>query len=473
VIEEQDLYPLPNEWVWTILGDISSQPQYGWTTKAIESGSLHLLRTTDITSGQIDWKNIPYCQEPPPNKEKYLLNDGDIVISRAGSVGYSSHIKNPPESVFASYLIRFKPLIDGNFLSYFLKSPFYWQSIREKSIGIALANVNASKLIQIHVPLPPLPEQHRIVTKIEELFTQLDAGVASLKKVQVQVKHYRQAVLKAAFEGRLTQEWREQHREGIEPADATTLPPLPKGWDWTTFSSVGDWAGGGTPSTNIDEYWGGQILWISSKDVKVLKIFNTELKITSLGVANSAAKMIPAGSLLFVVRSGILQRTLPVALTMVDATVNQDIKVLIPSKKVNNEFLLWIAVAFGDNIRHTCAKDGTTVQSINVPALRQFLIPLAPRHEQDEIVEKIERRMSIADKIENTIITSLREAETLRQSILKRAFEGKLVPQDPTDEPASVLLERIKAEKAHHAAEEKKSKQIQIKSPKRKVRNAN
>ena len=123
--ENDTILPLlPSSWVWTRLGEICLDSQYGWTTSASKEGTLHLLRTTDITSGNIIWDSVPFCKEEPDDREKYLLKDGDIVISRAGSVGYSYLIKNPEEAVFASYLIRFKSLIGEQYLSYFLKSAF-------------------------------------------------------------------------------------------------------------------------------------------------------------------------------------------------------------------------------------------------------------------------------------------------------------------------------------------------------------
>jgi len=109
-------------------------------------------------------------------------------------------VKNPRHAVFASYLIRFKPLIDEHYLAYFLQSPSYWNSISKKSLGIAIPNVNASKLKQIVLPLAPPPEQHR---EIEKQFTRLDAGVAALKRVQANLKRYKASVLKAACEGQL------------------------------------------------------------------------------------------------------------------------------------------------------------------------------------------------------------------------------------------------------------------------------
>ena len=111
--------------------------------------------------------------------------------------------------------------------------------------------------------------------------------------------------------------------------------------------------------------------------------------------------------------------------------------------------------------------------NVSLSKLDTLVFPLPPLTEQQYLISEVERCLSIADEVENTITTSLRQAESLRQSILKRAFEGKLVPQDPNDEPASVLLERIKAEKARHATETKKGKTLQPKSPKRKIKNGN
>ena len=193
------LSALPDGWVWTRLEEVSQPPQYGWTTSAQNRGKLHLLRTTDITSGYINWETVPFCQKEPDDVEKYLLKDGDIVISRSGSVGYSYLIKEPDQAVFASYLIRFRPvIIDELFLSYFLKSSAYWRTISESKLGIAVQNVNATKLRKISLPIAPLPEQNRIVAKIEELFTKLDAGKEELLQAKARLKRYRQSVLKAA-----------------------------------------------------------------------------------------------------------------------------------------------------------------------------------------------------------------------------------------------------------------------------------
>jgi len=190
----------------TTLGEICEKPEYGWTTKANhESGSVHLLRTSDITSGAIDWDTVPYCTEAPEDIERYLVRDGDVLISRAGSVGVSNLVTSPVKAVFASYLIRFrpKPEVNRKYIAYFLKSPEYWAQISEKQAGIAVPNVNAKKLAQIKLPLPSRDVQDRIVAELETQLTRLDASVTALKRVQANLKRYRASVLKAACEGRL------------------------------------------------------------------------------------------------------------------------------------------------------------------------------------------------------------------------------------------------------------------------------
>jgi type I restriction enzyme, S subunit len=187
------------------LGDVCTKPQYGWTTSAATSGSIKLLRTTDITRGKIDWSTVPFCRDAPPDVDKYLLEDGDIVISRAGSVGVSYRVAAPDRAIFASYLIRFRPKegLDGEYLAFYLQSPSYWSHIEDSTSGIAVPNVNATKLEAIPIPVPALDVQRAIVASLEEQFSRLDAGIAALKRAQANLKRYRASVLKAACEGRL------------------------------------------------------------------------------------------------------------------------------------------------------------------------------------------------------------------------------------------------------------------------------
>jgi type I restriction enzyme S subunit len=467
--EKNTMSLLPESWILTKLGEISMDPQYGWTTSAVSEGRLHLLRTTDITTGEIDWNTVPYCKEEPSDVEKYLLKDGDIVISRAGSVGYSHLIKNPKSAIFASYLIRFKPLIEERYLAYFLKSPFYWQSISEKSTGIAIPNVNASKLKQILIPLAPFPEQGRIADKIEELFTRLDAGIEGLWKVKAQLRRYRQAVLKYAFEGKLTEEWRKTYKDQLEPAtklleqikqerkkdpkykepppiDDSDLPKISENWIWTTIGSLFDVGSGGTPSRRKPEYWNGNIPWVSSGEVAFCEIRSTNEYITKEGLENSSAKLYPPGTVLMALYGEGKTRGQAAILRMT-ATTNQAVAcILCANSLMPPEYVYWwLYYRYYETRR---IREGANQPNMYLHHVRKMTIPVAPLLEQKEIILKIEESLSVVDEIDGTVDTSLLQAERLRQCILKTAFEGKLVPQDPSDEPAEKLLERIKAERA-------------------------
>lgn len=494
---------LPNGWLWSTIGEVCHNPQYGWTTKASKTGSLRIVRTTDITSGAINWDTVPFCEKEPKNKEKYLLKDGDIVISRAGSVGYSLLIKSPQHSVFASYLIRFIPIINENFVAYFLKSPYYWNSISETKIGIAVPNVNATKLKKISVPIAPLNEQHRIIAKIEELFTKLDAGIKALKNAQAQLKRYRQSVLKAAVEGRLTAEWREQHlpaspcsaqasEDELEPADklltrilkerrekweaeqlakykskgkklpknwqekykestppdTTNLPELPEGWVWTTLGNITQPSKEKVDPKKIDEL---TYIGLEHIEKQTGKLLDSGL---SSEVRSTKSKF-SVGDLLYGKLRPYLNK---VYVAEFDGICSTDILVFKPSIFVKNKFLQFYMLR-DDFVRYANLNvSGVHHPRVNFKVLSEFLIALPSKNEQKKIIDIVINIFSVIDKIELELNVNIQKSDNLRHSILKRAFKGKLVSQDPNDLPASVLLKRIKAEEAKY----KKSKQMEI-----------
>lgn len=190
----------------TTIGDVCEPPQYGWTTRAVPTGQIKLLRTTDISSGSIDWSAVPYCADVPDDLAKYMLRDGDIVISRSGSVGVSCLVLDPPPAVFASYLVRFRPknVIDRRYLAHFLKSPAYWQQVHTLSSGIAMPNVNARKMRAVEMPLPSSDRQHEIARRLDEQTTQLAAAEAALVRASVGIRRYRQVLIELACSGRLS-----------------------------------------------------------------------------------------------------------------------------------------------------------------------------------------------------------------------------------------------------------------------------
>ncbi|MGL6159968.1 restriction endonuclease subunit S [Microbulbifer sp.] len=227
---------------------------------------------------------------------------------------------------------------------------------------------------------------------------------------------------------------------------------LPIGWVSKALADVGVWVGGGTPSKGNPHFWNGHIPWVSPKDMKSPEIVDTKDHISDRAVENSSVRLLPEGSVLFVTRSGILAHSFPVATTRVSATVNQDIKAIVPSPEVCPKYLAWALRARAREILNTCTKFGTTVHSIEVPLLKRLKISIPSRPEQERIVAKIEALFSELDKGIESLKAARQQLKAYRQAVLKHAFEGKLTEQwrqqNPDKlEPPEQLIARIQRER--------------------------
>ena len=221
---------------------------------------------------------------------------------------------------------------------------------------------------------------------------------------------------------------------------------LPDSWAWCRLRTLGMFAGGKTPSTNKIEFWdSGDILWVTSKDMKTKYVENTGLKITPAGAEE--LQILPEGSILMVTRSGILRHSFPVAINKKECTINQDLKSLILYTVNLQEYIYNVLKAFEKTILSEYKKTGTTVESIIWDKFVQIPIPIPPFAEQQRIVEQIETLLKYVDIIDTDAETLEKSITLAKQKILDLAIRGKLVSQDPADEPASELLKKIKAEK--------------------------
>lgn len=364
-----------------------------------------------------------------------FCEDGDLLMVWDGA--RSGYIGKAIKGALGSTLVKITfPGIVLNYAYYYLLSKY--MQINTKAKGTGIPHVDPDLLWNYLFPLPPFPEQHRIVAKIEELFSSLDKGIESLKTAQEQLKVYRQAVLKWAFEGKLTNK---NVKEG----------ELPEGWMRKTISEVAAINPSLPNKENIDRNLEVQFLPMKLVEEIVNKIHLIDTR--------KLADVLKGSYTPFIDEDIIFAKVTPCMENGKIAIVNNlkngigfgssEFHVLRCSNKVLNRYLHRFIV---QDIFRNQAKQAMTgavgLRRVPKQFIENYSIPLPPTlSEQQHIVSEIESRLSVCDKIEETIITSLQQAETLRQSILKKAFEGKLVEQDPNDEPASVLLERIKAEK--------------------------
>ena len=220
---------------------------------------------------------------------------------------------------------------------------------------------------------------------------------------------------------------------------------LPDGWSWERLSNIAAFSSGKTPSTSHREFWDGSVLWVTSKDMKSKYITSSLLMLSEKGA--SQMQLYPSGTILMVTRSGILRHTLPVAILKKDATVNQDIKAICLYDCSLTEWIYSCLKGMEDRLLLRYTKSGTTVENINFDEFKGVLLPIPPVPEMYHIIDRVQgacRAIDVMDE-EKTALEDL--VVNAKGRILDLAIRGQLVPQNPDDEPASVLLERIRIEK--------------------------
>ena len=424
----------PEGWIETNLGAICGSGQYGWTTKAADQGTIKYLRTTDITKGRIDWQRVPFCGELPVELDKYRIQENDILISRAGSVGFSALIDDVPvPTVFASYLIRFIPSkdVEPRYISHYLKSPVYWQQISEASAGIALANVNAKKLAELQVPLAPLAEQKRIADKLDTLLARVDACGARLDRVQLILKRFRQSVLAAATSGQLTEDWREENHIRSN------------NWPTTNLRTVADLRLG--KMLDKTKNVGMPTRYIRNINVRWFTFDLSDVALMRATEPDKKELAIKDGDLL-VCEGGEPGRCSVWNLGDTDLVFQKAIHRVRCGEDVSAK---WVAI----NLKHDADSGkldsyftGTTIKHLTRKALATYEILVPSAGEQQEIIRRVETLFAFADRLEARLEVAQSRVERLTPATLAKAFRGELVPQDPNDEPASELLRRVKLE---------------------------
>ena len=412
------LSDLPNGWVWTTLEGISE---------------IILGQSPPSSTYNIDRKGLPFYQGklefgetyPTPRKwctaPKKIAEKGDVFISVRAPVGPTNLC--PEKSCVGRGLAAIRGLngIEPFFILYLMRT--YEDVLAGRGAGTTFNAITGNQLRTFEIPMPPLSEQHRIVAKIEELFTKLDAGINELHKAQSQLKRYRQSVLKAAFEGKLTEAWRAEQPSEVNRA-TSIASDLPDGWVWTTVKSTIKKVSLGGKKLKQKDY----------EEVGKLPVIDQGLSFIG-GYTNREELKVECQ--LPIVVFG--DHTKAFKYVDFDFVAGADgIKVMQPQEMYDPKLFYYFVQA-------TSLPEKGYARHFQF--LEKALIPLPPLPEQQAIVSEVESRLSVADEVEKTVTAEMKRAEQLRQSILKKAFSGKLVPQDPNDEPASALLERIKAQK--------------------------
>ena len=351
-----------------------------------------------------------------------VLNDGQYAIlvdgENSGEV-FRIHETGYMGSTFKRLLCPDDRLL--NYLLYILK--FNQKNFRENKKGSAIPHLDKKLFKELSINLPPLVEQERIVAKIEELFAGIDAGVENLKAVKNQIALYRQSVLKSAFEKTF---------KNVPLVEIT--------------SKIGS---GSTPKGGKENYQQSGIPIIRSMNVLMNNF--TEKGLAFLNDAQAKALnnvILKKDDVLLNITGASIGRTCVLPEKYIGARVNQHVSIIRPKKEIDSFFLSYFLSSPKIQAKITLENYGATRQALTKSALEAFQIPVPTLAEQERIVAEIESRFERADALETAVDRTLNDAEKLKQAVLKKAFSGELVPQNPDDEPASVLLDRIRAARA-------------------------
>jgi len=466
MIEELNgLDELPHGWIRTQLGEVAE---------------IILGQSPPSSTYNEDRKGLPFYQGklefgksyPTPRKwcmtPKKIAEKGDVLISVRAPVGPTNIC--PEKSCIGRGLAAIRGLggIGTFFILYVLRA--LESEIARKGTGTTFSAIGGDKLKTLEIPLPPLNEQERIVAKLEELFARLDAGVEGLRKVKAQLKRYRQAVLKYAFEGKLTEEWRKTHKDQIEPAtkllerikqerrgrlgtkykepppiDVSGLQELPESWIWTRVGEISDIIHYGYTASSTTEPIGPKMLRIT--DIQADTVNWNDVPYCKIDDDTKQKYVLREGDLVFARTGATVGKSYLIRGNIPEAVFASYLIRIVLSKNVKKEFVynFFHSPLYWLQIRKQ--QLGIGQPNVNSQILARIVLPLPSFPEQERIVEEIDSRLSVAEEIQKTLDRSVKESERLRQSILNKAFTGKLVPQDSSDEPADKLLERIKAER--------------------------
>lgn len=500
-----------------------SNLQNGFAFKSkdyVEKSNTINFRMSQIRpGGKVDLTHNPkYLPDEYAEKyEDYLLQEGDVVIAMTDMasdtkiLGVPTIIKQKVENLLLNQ--RVGKLFDINtriieipYLRYILTAPQIYSQYKKLGKGGVQINLGKSDILGVEIPIYSLLEQKAIVAKIEQLFSELDNGIANLKTASAKLKIYRQAVLKKAFEGELTKEWREKQtnlptadelleqiqkerevhykqeleewkqaikeweengEQGVKPKKPQPYKPmidednetnalntvLPENWAYHKLGEIYEVYIGSTPSRKISSYWNGNINWVSSGEVAFRTIVKTEETITQAGLDSASTNVHPIGTVMLAMIGEGKTRG-QAAILDIEACHNQNTSALRVNQNYLSSKLLYNFFYYTYQETRRIGS-GNNQKALNKNRISNMLMPLMSFEEQKEIVQEIESRLSVCDKIEENIETSLVKSEALRQSILKKAFEGKLLSEQelenikkyPEYESAEELLKRIKKER--------------------------
>jgi type I restriction enzyme S subunit len=469
-------FEVPLNWSWARLADVGHElgqeiPSTRFTY--IDVGSI------DSQFGRIDDDTQVLTAKDAPSRARKIVERGTVIYSTVRPYLLNIAVIDrdiDPEPIASTAFGILHPFagMSARYLFYWLRSALFTAYVESEMKGMAYPAINDERFYAGYIPVPPSAEQERIVAKVDELMALCDRLEAQQKEREVlhvalnraaiarfdeaptppnlnllfdgsytiAPTELRKVILNLAIQGKLV----EQNPEDV-PAVSTFKKlagyaidiaenELPAQWMLVPLGKMGEWRGGGTPSKSNAEFWAGEIPWVSPKDMKVLRIADSEDHISEAAIRSSSVKMIPTGSVLMVVRGMILARAFPVALTLRDVTINQDMKSLFPLEQETRDFLLITLRAMEATILSAVERSSHGTCKLRTEILESIQIPIPPLAEQLRICAKVDRLMKLVDQLEARLTASAETGIELLEAVVHELLRAAAnVIEFPSSEP--------------------------------------
>ena len=405
-------FEIPSSWEWTTINAISKSILYGVSESAKTNGKYRLLRITDIQNNNVQWDSVPYTDFDENKAKLYLLSDGDILFARTGAtVGKSYLVQGlTEEAIYASYLIRVQTYdaVLPQYVKFYFESGYYWEQIEQGSVGVGQPNVNGTILGNLHIPIPPIHEQDRIVSELLKWIGIIDVIELGKTDLQTIIKQVKSKILDLAIHGKLVpqdpnDEPVSELLKRINPkaeitcdnAHYTQLPfEVPQNWSWTTLGKIGKWQSGSTPNRLNKDYYNGNIPWLKTGDLNDGYITHIPEYITEKALNETSVKLNPTGSVLIAMYGATIGK---IGILTFPATTNQACCACEVFKGIDREFIFLFLLSHREEFIKMGG--GGAQPNISKEKIINTYIPLPPFTEQQRIINAVNKIFAQLDTI--------------------------------------------------------------------------
>ena len=443
---------LPQGWANVELQNISNVVDSAHKTPKYSLEGIPMVRVTDVKHRFLDLTKTKKVSKEIFKEftKKYTPKKNDIIMTRVGTYGACSFVNTDESFCLGQNTIVINSTFT-NFLYYFFNSEIIKNQIEKNVVGSSQKTISLKHIRELNILLPPLNEQKRIVSKIEELFSKIDSTKQSMEHTKLQLEQYRSSLLKSAFEGKLTEKWREQNKDNIQ--EIPNNDQLPFGWIKTTVNELstkektairmGPFGSSLKKHELVNS--GIRVLWIENIVNNKFE-YKTGKFITKEKFQQLSGFRVKANDIL-VTMMGTIGRTAIVPNDIGTAIISSHLLKISGEPSICISKFLTLSLRGNPHVLKQLERkaSGVVMKGLNTKIIKNIELSLPSLEEQKEIISQIEQGFSLIDNTSQMIHSTLQKLQTMKISVLKQAFEGKLVPQDPNDEPASVLLEKIKA----------------------------